>query len=202
MAATTGRWRVVDALTTLASTTRARAVISRPARALPAPRGDGGMRCLLRRGSTPGRSASRSSCRQHSALRGRFQRRTASSICAQRGRCDRQRRQLPQAARLGAGGEVAREAASRRRLPRVYRRLEAKNAARRADPVGVQPLGKDLRERRRAALVELETPARPSEYRIGFKELLRHHAVQPQRDYAAAVDDLARRCAKLRARGK
>src|SRR5207302_465769 len=67
------------------------------------------------------------------------------------------------------GGAVALEARVTGDDYRAYTGgLEAKNALAELIRAGVQPLGKDLPGEARAALVELETPDRPSEYRIGL----------------------------------
>jgi len=80
--------------------------------------------------------------------------------------------------------------------------LEAKNALAELIQAGVQPLGKDLRGEARAALVELETPQRPSEYRIGFKNFYVITRYNRSAYYAAAVDDLAKALRGAQSAGK
>ena len=101
------------------------------------------------------------------------------------------------------GGEVALEARVTGDAYRAYTGgLEAKNALAELVQAGVQPLGKDLRGEARAALVELETPQRPSEYRIGFKNFYVITRYNRSAYYAAAVDDLAKALRGAQSAGK
>src|SRR5207302_289652 len=80
--------------------------------------------------------------------------------------------------------------------------MEAKNALAELIQAGVQPLGKDLPGDSRAALVELETPERPSEYRIGFKNFYVITRYNRSAYYAAAVNDLANALREAQRAGK
>jgi len=83
--------------------------------------------------------------------------------------------------RLGARGARWRSSPRhRRRLPRVYRRPGGQKCARELIRPGCNRSARTFRKRRERARSSSRRRT-PSEYRIGFKKLLRHHAVQPQR---------------------
>jgi len=101
------------------------------------------------------------------------------------------------------GGEVALEARVSGDAYRAYTGgFEPRNALAELVKAGVQPLGKDLQSEVRAALVELESPERPSEYRIGFQNFYVITRYNRSAFYAAAVDDLAKALREAQSAGR
>ncbi len=118
----------------------------------------------------------------------------AADLRAQPGGCDRQRRQLPAQARLAArragrtAGQGVRAATRYRALLEIG--IEPKTSLAELRRYGVETRS-DLPLETPVALIELESPGAPSEYRLGLRNFYVLTRYNRSVMYASAVHDLA-----------
>ncbi len=116
----------------------------------------------------------------------------AVDLRQQPGRRDRQRRQLPEGARLAARRRgAAGGARGRRRLAGARRRLGRSQARARRTCGRRAWSSTDCPRACARVLVELETPDKPSDYRIGLHNFWVLTRYNRSAFYASAVHDLA-----------